>query len=105
MLVHSFAMNDVASQSPDGAEFDYESNPVGLFLDRMFPIEPGDYAYEPYRGPGHYDMQTALRGGAEVICEYTSNDQRVSFRVVSCPRYGVLTLSGFEIEPLMSAAP
>jgi len=94
-------MDDVTSPTSYGAEFDFESNPVGLFRDQAFPIEPGEYAYEPYRGPGHYEMQTALRSGAEVICKYMLNDQRVSFRVRSCPRCGVLNLSGFQIEPPM----
>jgi hypothetical protein len=91
-------MDDVASPTPYGAEFDLESNPVGLFRDQAFPIEPGVYAYEPYRGHGHYEMQAALRSGAEVICKYMLNDQRVSFRVLGCPDYGVLNLSGFQIE-------
>jgi hypothetical protein len=78
-------------------EFDFESSAVGVFRD-PFPIEPGEYVYDPYRGPGHYDMQMALRSGAEVICKYMLNGQRVSFRVLSCPRYGVLNLSGFQIE-------
>jgi hypothetical protein len=98
-------MGDMASQTSYGAEFDFESKPVGLFRDQAFPIEPGEYAYEPYRGPGHYEMQTALSRGAEVICEYTLNVQRISFRVVSCPRYGVLNLSGFQIAPLICVEP
>jgi hypothetical protein len=92
-------MDDETSDAPYGAEFDFESNPVGLFRDQAFPIEPGEYAYEPYRGPGHYEMQTALGSGTEVICMYMLNGQRVSFQVLSCPRYGILNLSGFQIEP------
>jgi len=92
-------MDDVTPQTSYGAEFDFESEPVGLFRDQAFPIEPGEYAYEPYRGPGHYEMQRALSSGAEVICKYMLNDQPVSFRVLSCPRYGVLNLSGFQIDP------
>jgi hypothetical protein len=95
-------MDEVASQTPYGAQFDFESLPVGLFRDQAFPVEAGEHAYEPYRGPGHYAMHMALRNGAEVICEYVMNDQRVSFRVLSCPRYGVLNLSGFQIERLGS---
>ena len=85
IVAYSFAMDDVISQTSYGAEFDFESDPVGLFRDQAFPIEPGEYAYEPYRGPGHYEMQRALSSGAEVICKYMLNDQRVSFRVLSYP--------------------
>jgi hypothetical protein len=98
-------MDDVASQTSYGVEFYFESNSVGLFRDQAFPVEPGEYAYEPYRGPSHYKMQTALSSGDEVICEYRLNGQRVSFRVVSCPRYGALTLSRFQIEPLIRVGP
>jgi len=98
IVAYSFAMDDVTSQTY-GAEFDFKSHPVGLFRDQAFPIEPGEYAYEPHRGPGHSEMQRALSSGAEVICKYMLNDQRVSFRVLSCPRYGVLNLSEFQIEP------
>jgi hypothetical protein len=91
-------MDDVTSKTCDGAEFDFESLAVGFFRDQAFPVEPGEYAYEPYRGPGHYEMHAALRSGAEVICKYMLDGQRVSFRVLSSPRYDVLHLSGFQIE-------
>jgi hypothetical protein len=84
-VVHSFAMDDVTPPTSYGAEFDFESNPVGLFRDQAFPIEPGEYEYEPYRGPAHCERQRAPKSGAEVICNCMLNDQRVSFRVLSRP--------------------
>jgi hypothetical protein len=97
-------MDNVTPRTVYGVEFEFESHAVGLFRDQAFPVEAGEYAYEPYRGLGHYEMQTALRNDAQVICKYMLNDQRVSFRVLSCPRYGVLNLSEFQIEPPIRVA-
>lgn len=88
-------MDGPEARRPFGVEFAFKSQPVGLFLDEAFPAAPGEYAYEPYRGPGHHDMQTALENGDEVVCAYILDDKRVSFRVLGCPRYGVLSLAGF----------
>jgi hypothetical protein len=102
VTTHNWVMDRTIFHGAHGAEFDFRSQPVGLFRDQAFPTLPGEYAHEPYRGPGHYDMQVALKRGDEVICNYMLDDKRVSFRVLSCPRYGVLNLHGFSVGPPMS---
>jgi hypothetical protein len=85
-----------------GVEFDFESEPVGVFRDLAPPTLPGEYAYEPYRSGGHYRMGIALDRGEEVTCKYMLDDKRVSFRVLSHSDYGILNLQEFSIEPPMS---
>jgi hypothetical protein len=79
-----------------GPEFRYNGEGVGLFSHGIRPCCDGDYDYEPYRGPGHYEMQLALESGATPRCCYSDGDQRVWFDVLECPSYGVLTLARFE---------
>jgi len=69
---------------------------VGLFKDADYPRTPGRYRYEPFRGPGHYEMQTRRRSGESPRCYYDSAGVRVSFTVRDCSEYGVLELSDFE---------
>jgi hypothetical protein len=44
-------------------------DPVGCFLGEDYPMAPGRYRYDPYRGQGHYLFQQALRRGA-VACHF-----------------------------------
>lgn len=64
---------------------------VGL-LEGSLPRNAGEIAYEPYRGPGHYDLSTALRRGEAVWCEVQLDGARVRFLVDGCPSYGVLSV-------------
>lgn len=81
-----------------GPEFEFEGLPVGLFKAGQFPSTPGNFPYEPFRGPGHYEMSTALRDGRTPRCSYTDKDQRISFSVLACPQYGILALDHFEMQ-------
>ncbi len=82
--------------SPHELEFSYEGTPVGYFEEERYPVAPGRYRYMPYRGPGHYEMQTAHRAGGRPRCTYSANGRAVSFAVVDCPEYGVLELAEFD---------
>jgi hypothetical protein len=39
-------------------EFMFDGMAVGFFEEVKPPSSPGLYRYMPYRGPGHYEMQT-----------------------------------------------
>jgi hypothetical protein len=82
-----------------GPEFSYEGMPVGLFKAGALPMADGSYGYEPYRGPGHLEMQEHLKATGSARCSYVAENQRVSFTVCACPKYGVLQLTAFKREP------
>jgi hypothetical protein len=65
---------------------------VGQFSSGTYPECDGDIRYAPFRGPGHFKMQTALKktGGAE--CYFKRGEKSISFRVVECPSYGILRI-------------
>lgn len=80
---------------PDKLEFSYKGMPVGCFEEDRYPMAPGRYRYEPYRGPGHYEMQTVWRAGGKPRCSFQVDGRRASFAVVGCPQHGVLELTEF----------
>jgi len=82
-----------------GPEFFCDGLAVGLLLGAEAPRSPGSHTYEPYRGPGHYEMQSLLRAGGSPRCYYEAEGRRVFFTVGGCPEYGVLALSDFESTP------
>src|SRR5690606_15876347 len=86
----------VSDMTVYGPEFYFDGMAVGLFLESDGPRIPGRYRYEPYRGPGHFDMQTICRAGGLPRCYYDIAAERVSFAVIDCPDYGVLQLGTFE---------
>ena len=71
---------------------------VGCFEEPDFPHINGRYRYMPYRGPGHYFMQTERRGGRSPRCCYDASGVLVSFMVLDCPEFGVLELSDFDLN-------
>jgi hypothetical protein len=79
-------------------EFMFDDMPVGTFKEPDDPRLPGRYKYEPYRGPGHYDMCRRLRAGEKARCYYDCDEARVSFFVNDIPEYGVLELSDFQVS-------
>jgi hypothetical protein len=78
----------MGAQESDGAFF-FNGMPVGILL-LPVPRVAGHWRYEPYRGPGHYDMQMALRDGQPAQCITDDRGSRITFLVVGCPDYGVL---------------
>jgi hypothetical protein len=80
-------------------EFYFDGMAVGYFVGSDGPRVPGDYLYEPYRGTGHYEMQSLLCGGGSPRCSYVAEGERVEFTVKGCPQYGVLELCDFERGP------
>ena len=83
---------------PHEFQFSYKGMPVGSFELESYPTAPGRYRYMPYRGPGHYELQTALRTGAQPHCTFQARGRAVSFVVVDCPEYGVLEVAEFDPE-------
>ena len=80
-------------------EFFFDGMAVGYFEEAESPRSAGLYRYMPYRGPGHYEMQTLSQGGGLPRCYYEADGIRVSFTVRGCPEYGVLELSDFDTSP------
>jgi hypothetical protein len=76
--------------------FMFDGMAVSIFEGADYPRASGRYRYEPYRGPGHYEMQVRLRSGESPRCCYDCDGVRVSFTVRNCPEYGVLELCNFE---------
>lgn len=77
-------------------EFLFDDLPAGRFEGPEYPKGPGQYRYEPYRGPGHYLMQTKRKAEGAARCYYDLDDLRVFFTVGGSPEYGVLELSDFQ---------
>jgi hypothetical protein len=80
-------------------EFMFDGKAVGIFEEINPPCSTGLYRYMPFRGPGHYEMQTLRRAGNLPRCYYEANGVRVSFTVNDCPEYGVLELCDFDTTP------
>ena len=79
--------------------FYFARMPVGHFERGVYPTIDGQYRYMPFRGPGHYEMQTSLERGDEVRCSYDAGGQQVTFAVRECPEYGALVLADFRKSP------
>ena len=86
------------SHDPVGADFYMGSQVVGAFTGGSLPTTEGVYPYEPYRGPGHLNLQMELKASRMPRCFYETNAQRVFFVVIACPAVGMLSLTGFEVE-------
>jgi hypothetical protein len=71
---------------------------VGQFSAGVYPAQDGEVSYEPFRGIGHLQLQTALKSAGGADCYFKREDERVAFRVVGCPHYGVLTITGLSNE-------
>jgi hypothetical protein len=82
-----------------GPEFLFEGQAVGVFKDGIAPTAEGNYAYVPYRGLGHHNMQVQLKQTGAARCAYVANNKRISFTVRACPQYGVLELAAFQEVP------
>ena len=77
-------------------EFFYDGMEVGYFEESEYPQKNGKYRYMPYRGAGHYEMQTAIDNSTFPRCYLDEGQERVFFTVLDCPEYGVLELATFE---------
>jgi len=62
-------------------EFFFKGEPVGLIDTPRAPAAPGNYLYEPYRGPGHYKLCEALRQLGPAECSCMSGTDEVLFVV------------------------
>ena len=79
-------------------EFSFNGMPVGYFDESEYPRKAGRYRYVPYRGPGHYQMQTESREKGRARCCYNIGSERVFFDVLDCAEYGSLELGNFKTE-------
>jgi hypothetical protein len=66
---------------------------VGQFSSGVYPSGGGEIRYEPFRGSGHLQLQTAFKAAGGAACYFKRDGQSVAFRVVGCPQYGVLTIT------------
>lgn len=80
-------------------DFYFDGMAVGYFRQKDYPTSDGNYRYMPYRGPGHYEMQTTLEREGEARCSYDAGGQHVTFVVRKSPEHDVLVLTGFAISP------
>jgi hypothetical protein len=71
---------------------------VGQFSAGVYPAQDGEVRYEPFRGVGHLQLQSALKAAGGADCYFKREGERVAFRVAGCPRYGVLTITGLSDE-------
>ncbi len=69
-----------------------DGQPVGYWEAKAATIGPGDHAYMPFRGPGHYRLQTLLAAGQTPLCTCNFEGSEVAFEVSACPQYGILTV-------------
>ena len=67
---------------------------VGQFAAGVYPARDGEIPYQPFRGPGHGQLQAALKSAGGADCYFKRDGERVAFRVAGCPSYGVLTITG-----------
>jgi len=85
--------NDLLS---NGTPFYFKGDPVGNFTADLPPSAPGQYQYEPSRGPGHYKLMTALKSAGSQRCFYIiPGGKKMVFIVVTWVKYGLLELNGF----------
>ena len=67
---------------------------VGQFALGVFPLHDGEVRYEPFRGAGHLQLQKELQANGGADCYFKRDGERVAFRVIACPRHGLLTVTG-----------
>jgi hypothetical protein len=86
-------------------DFHLGSQVVGSFPDYPLPTIDGAYRYEPYRGPGHFNLHEQLEAGKTPRCFYDTATQRVWFCVIGSETPGVLELVGFEVKDAYNQTP
>jgi hypothetical protein len=74
--------------------FFFDDMVVGLFADGVYPAHHGEVRFSPFRGPGHLQFRTAMQQAGGADCYFKRGDQKVAFRVVDYPRYGLLSICG-----------
>jgi len=72
--------------------FFFADTVVGQFSSGTYPEKDGDVGYEPFRGPGHFQMQTALKETGSAKCYFKLGEQKVLFCVIECPKYGIMRI-------------
>jgi hypothetical protein len=79
-------------------EFHFNGHAVGVFATDIPPLCDGEYSYEPYRGPGHFDMQQTISTNSVAACQCFDGRAKIRFDVLGCPRYGVVELANVTRE-------
>ncbi|MGO8930820.1 MAG: hypothetical protein ACLQU3_28515 [Limisphaerales bacterium] len=74
------------------AIFFFADTVVGQFSSGAYPEGDGDVGYAPFRGTGHFQMQAALKETGSAPCYFKRANRKVSFRVIDCPKYGILRI-------------
>jgi hypothetical protein len=86
-------------------DFYMGSQVVGSFPDYPLPRIDGAYSYEPYRGPGHFNLHKQIEAGKAPRCFYDTATQRVCFCVIGSQTPGVLELVAFEVKDAYTQTP
>jgi hypothetical protein len=84
----------------ENKEFFFRGYPAGKFLDEWHPDKPGILKYEPYRGPGHFDMQEELKKTGFAQCYCDTEQGRHFFEVRKDTKIGSLAISKFSLSKL-----
>jgi hypothetical protein len=90
-MSYHFVMSEYPSTA-DAHElrFYYNDQPVGAFKPGITPTSPGTYEYEPFRGPGHYEMVIAVKKGDCPQCCFHHQGHHVTFKVIATQTNAVL---------------
>jgi len=86
-------------------DFYYRGYAVGTILDEILPTNKGILTFEPYRGPGHYEMRLEIKSKGTARCYYDTKDGRYSFDVQSYPGYGKLAVDNFNLSTIYETIP
>lgn len=58
-------------------------NPVGRFVGRCYPTQPGLYRFSPYRGEGHVRFLCTLERGEAAVCWFCRKGKKMLMTVVA----------------------
>ena len=78
----------VKRQLPDRNVIFHLENEYDIGTIERIPDEDGSYKYQPFRGIGHYEMETQLESGMSAKCYVRTS----KFIVKNIPEYGVIQI-------------
>lgn len=73
--------------------FFYRDMEAGILTNHGgLPLAPGVIRYEAYRGPGHYELVSALKQGSPQVCTFSKNGHQIDFTVEGFTEFGALRI-------------
>lgn len=74
-------------------DFSYRDMAAGILTNHGgLPLAPGVIRYEAYRGPGHFELVSALKQGSPQVCTLSKDGQRIEFSVETIAADGTLVV-------------